>query len=205
MANATFRVFDVGAGDCIFLCLKDRENKFSMMVDCGAFTEEVENFVCHELNVSIDLLIVTHIDEDHIIGLREMIKKHPEIRIGKIIYNCGQKVVVGNPTQLSEAFLQELDSIARTVLKNRALMNRENEVSAPQALTLAESILSTPDLAAAWSSQNEYFTDGSEEYSLGDQFGKIIFLSPTTQAINELDKKFKIAFFNKFYDVISVH
>lgn len=117
MANAIFRVFDVGEGDCIFLCLNEDDEKFTLMVDCGMFTEEVERFVCQDLNGSIDLLVVTHIDEDHIIGIREMLTKHPEIKIGKIFYNCGQKVAVENTPQLSDTFLEDLSSTARITLK----------------------------------------------------------------------------------------
>ena len=201
MANATFRVFDVGEGDCIFLCLNDREDKFTLMIDCGMLTEEVEYFVCHDLNSQIDLLVVTHIDGDHIIGLREMLRKHPEIKIGKILYNCGQKVGVVDTTQLTDSFLQNLNETARIVLKNKRTIIGEFEVSAPQALTLAETILSNTDLVNAWSSQNEYVSDNTHDYSLGEQFGKLIFLSPTTKAIEDLDNEFKKAFFNLFYDV----
>lgn len=67
MANTIFRVLDVREEDCIFLCLNGEDKKCTLMVDCGMFTEEVEQFVCQDQNGSIDLLIVTHIDEDYII------------------------------------------------------------------------------------------------------------------------------------------
>lgn len=41
----TFRTFFCEAGDCIFLMLKDGDNILNIMVDCGKYTEEIDNFI----------------------------------------------------------------------------------------------------------------------------------------------------------------
>ena len=64
-----FRTFCCGSGDCIFLMLNNDGYALNIMVDCGKYTKEIDNFVKTELKNRIDYLIVTHIDNDHINGL----------------------------------------------------------------------------------------------------------------------------------------
>ena len=87
----TFRTFFCGAGDCIFLLLRNNEEKICIMVDCGKYTEEIDCFVRNELTNKIDYLIVTHIDNDHINGLVSMLSQNHDLVMGHIIYNCYQR------------------------------------------------------------------------------------------------------------------
>lgn len=38
-----FKIFNVGAGDCITLLLQNGNDKLHIMVDCGNFTNEVSD------------------------------------------------------------------------------------------------------------------------------------------------------------------
>ena len=63
--KATIKTFPCIDGDCIFMKLYDQSNtdSFHIMIDCGALSENIIDFICHDLNLKIDLLIVTHIDK----------------------------------------------------------------------------------------------------------------------------------------------
>ena len=69
--KATIRTFQSGCGDCIFLILEDEKSgeSFHIMIDCGVFTPKIKAFVEHDLGLRIDMLIVTHYDDDHIAGI----------------------------------------------------------------------------------------------------------------------------------------
>lgn len=61
------------------------------MVDCGNYTPEVNDYVENEFHNHIDYLIVTHIDNDHINGLIEMLSSKSDLAIKHIFYNCYQR------------------------------------------------------------------------------------------------------------------
>ena len=62
----TFRTFFCGPGDCLFLVLKNGEDEMFIMVDCGQYTNEIDNFVRNELKNKIDYLIVTPVSYTHL-------------------------------------------------------------------------------------------------------------------------------------------
>lgn len=84
----SFKTFNVGAGDCITLLLKNNDKEMHIMVDCGLYTQEVNDYIVNEFHGHIDYLIVTHIDNDHINGLIEMLKSKPDLTINHIFYHC---------------------------------------------------------------------------------------------------------------------
>ena len=88
--HAILNTFKSGVGDCVFMRLIKDDATFSIMIDCGKYTPEINLFIKEKLHKHIDLLIVTHIDDDHINGVCEMLIAMPEITIGKIFYNCYQ-------------------------------------------------------------------------------------------------------------------
>ncbi len=64
----------VGNGDCIIAIRETDEGvKQSLMVDCGMFNDEVRHLVVDELGKHIDCLVVTHFDDDHILGITKML------------------------------------------------------------------------------------------------------------------------------------
>ncbi|MBU3175378.1 MBL fold metallo-hydrolase [Clostridium estertheticum] len=78
------KVQRVGKGDCIWLKY-GKENKVNIIIDSGTATKakEFRNIIksISESNEVIDLLILTHIDNDHINGFKKYISKND----GKII------------------------------------------------------------------------------------------------------------------------
>ena len=54
--RAIFKTFESGAGDCLFLILKDDQigDSFHIMVDCNVLTPEIKHFIYSELGSKID-------------------------------------------------------------------------------------------------------------------------------------------------------
>lgn len=112
--TATFKTFYSGIGDCIFLLLKKKEKQYVIMVDCGVFEEPIKKFVQEELAKKIDLLIVTHIDNDHIEGVKTMLND-PEMKVGRIIFNCYQRNVLGEKRRLNKYQKERLLAIENEI------------------------------------------------------------------------------------------
>lgn len=199
MATALFRTFPCGPGDCIFLLITDDNgNEFHLMVDCGSYNKQIQEFVENTLHKRIDLLIATHIDNDHIAGLSTMLKSTPDLQIGNIIYNCYQqpkeseKTINDSMQTLINEYMQELPSV---------IEESEYKVSARKAILLAKSIYDNNDWKNVW--YTNYITVDSKDFELksvdGFSFGKLVFLSPTKEALDKLDQKYQKAFLRYFY------
>lgn len=195
MGYARFRAFDVGAGDCIFLLLSDGENQFSIMVDCGEYRVPVKQFIKNDLNNHIDLLIITHIDNDHIDGIREMLSENDTPEISHILFNCAQ---LTRPDVLPTLLPKEID-LQNLIPTQSKVGKRIRNVSARSSLSLASIISKKIAYKEAWAKQYEYITNESDELVLPDGFGKIIFLSPEKISLGRLDNEFRKAFIKTFY------
>lgn len=195
MGRARIITFDVGAGDCIFLTLDNGESKFSIMVDCGDYTSSVKEFVINELHNSIDLLIITHIDNDHIDGVKEMLEDENPPKIKRILFNCAQLI---RPDILPKPFPKDID-LSKIVGKQGKGSKRIHPVNAKGSLSLASIISKNEAYIKAWSSQQEYITAATENLLLPEGFGRLIFLSPEEDNIKKLDNEFKKSFIQSFY------
>ncbi len=201
-----FRTFQSGLGDCITFRMEEGELCFNMLVDCGKLTDEIEEYVTEIMGGHIHLLIVTHIDADHIQGLITLLANHPELEIDRIIYNCGQET----NAVASEPLDEETKKFAENVCKeiNAATMPvTDGEVSAGQALLLAKSILLQPKWEVAWMQDQNLVTADSGNMTLpGGDFGHLVFLSPTRASLDKLEKavrqKFNALFMKKMPQAI---
>ena len=190
----TFKTFQSGLGDCIFLVLKQEDKQFSIMVDCGEFTEVIKHYVQNDLDNNIDLLVVTHIDSDHILGVETMLAT-TRPTIGKILFNCYQRdpgkapvILTLQQKQRLQGIQSEINSVFRDII--------EQEVSAQQAIKgLSTAILKN------WKSQWDrafIALDAKNEESLGE-WGTIKFLAPTMKQIKALDLEFKSILFSELF------
>lgn len=190
----TFKTFFCGAGDCIFFIINDGEHRMSIMVDCGQYKPEIADFVMNELGGKIDYLIATHIDNDHIEGLATMLDPHKKISIKHILYNCYQRVDA-NRNAWSEQMKDNVKKILGELPVVVDMMNQNiNEV---QAVTLAERILKNEAWEKVW--QREYITDKSSPIILDHEMGRIVFLSPSKDALDKLDLKYRKLFWQYLY------
>ena len=81
-----FNFFKVGEGDCVAIQYDENGYKRNILIDCGSLNIEVENYIVENFNKRIDVLIITHIDYDHIKGVVELLSKYNDLVIKKIYY-----------------------------------------------------------------------------------------------------------------------
>ena len=189
-----FQTFPVGSGDCITLLLKNGDKEMHIMVDCGLYKLEVNDYIKNEFYNHIDYLIVTHIDNDHIKGLIEMLFYKLFLTINHIFYNCYQR---------TSDDLQEWDERMVENMKNVyhhlpvVIDMLEQKINAETSMSLAELILGNEKWKKVW--RREYITDESSMVDLGDDMGRFIFLSPTKKALDDLDKEYRTLFWKTLY------
>ena len=190
--TGTLKTFTSGSGDCIILLLQREQQQFSIFIDCGTITDEIHRYVVDTLNKSIDILIATHIDNDHVGGIAQMLHDIPDLNIGKIIFNSYDRVI-------NEDGIIELDEkLKARIEKLRSQLplytvKEEESIKAKHALLLSECILTKEKWARVWDTQS--YTQSTPNLQLNDgDFGELIFLSPTPNELSSLEKEFKEEF-----------
>lgn len=195
--KSTLKTFQSGSGDCIFFLLQEGERKYNLMIDCGEYTPAIKKFVEKTIAKQIDLLIVTHIDEDHILGVEKMLKETTDLNIGKIIFNSYERPLGQLETPLTEAQKKRIASI-QSELSCIFRDAVENQVSATQAIEgLSKTILKTPALSGKWE-RGYTALDTRKEIDLSE-WGTIKILAPTMKEIKALDEKFRSVLFNELF------
>lgn len=189
-----FQTFTIGAGDCITLLLKNDDKEMHIMVDCGLYTQEVNDFIVNEFHNRIDYLIVTHIDNDHINGLIEMLKSKPNLTINHIFYNCYQRTS-DDLLEWDERMVENMKNVYHHLPVVIDML--EQKINAETSKSLAELILGNEKWKRAW--RREYITENSLAIDLENDMGRFIFLSPTKKALDDLDKEYRTLFWKTLY------
>ena len=189
-----FKTFDVGRGDCIMLLLEENNTELHIMVDCGCYTSEVNDFIDQKFKNKIDYLIVTHIDSDHVVGVNEMLTTKPNIEISHILYNCYQRTG-SNLQNWSEDVKRNVKRLYGELPIVIDMM--EYKIDEKAAKTLAETILSNDNWKNIW--HRSYITEESAPIELGENWGRLVFLSPSQQALDDLDLKYRKLFWSSLY------
>lgn len=189
--KATVKTFQSGCGDCIFLILMDEANgeTYHVLIDCGKFTSEIKNFIMNDLNFRIDMLIVSHYDNDHVLGLIDMLKDIDlaNLEIEKIIYNCFQDYDMKDVASISDENRIQLDRYASNIHPSKGLT--ETKIGAPQASLLCLVIKSNPKWYNVW--DKKVVVEG-DTINLGDngKWGVFHVLSPSKDALDALKHDF---------------
>ena len=189
-----FKTFNVGNGDCMTLLLQNGNDELHIMVDCGNFTKEVNDYIAQTFGKRIDYLIVTHIDNDHICGLVSMLSKIKDLTIHHILYNCYQRTsehLKDWDDKMNENVMQLYGDLPVVVDM------LEGKINAETSKTLAELILENYNWKKAW--RREYVTSESAPLDFGNNMGKLIFLSPNQDALDKLDNEYRKLFWQKLY------
>lgn len=190
----SFKTFNVGAGDCITLLLKNDDKEMHIMVDCGLYTQDVNDYIVNEFHSRIDYLIVTHIDNDHINGLIGMLKSKPNLTINHIFYNCYQRT----SDDLQEWDENMVENVKRVYGHLHVVVDMlEQKINAETSMSLAELILKNENWKRAW--RREYITENSLAIDLENDMGRFIFLSPTKNALDDLDNEYRTLFWKTLY------
>lgn len=187
--KATIRTFQSGCGDCIFLILEDAISgeSFHIMIDCGLFTPEIKTFVVQKLELRIDLLIVTHYDDDHIAGIIKMLLELEKLKIGKILFNCFQDY---DENTIVEIPSEDKDLLDKYVTNIHLSPNPNNtKISAPQAALLSLLLKSNDKWFKAW---NKKILIEGDSINVGNdtKWGRFLVLSPASEAWDNLKDYF---------------
>lgn len=189
--KVTFKSIPVGIGDCLCLVLDNDGEKFTIMIDCGKYNSSVRNFVRDDLNLHIDLLIITHIDNDHVCGVTKMIKAEPDLYIGEVLFNSYQREPIKDNEILTTKQKQKIKQLKGN-LDIIADIIGDSKINAEDARLLSEAIINYEKKCGREIWKRAYITNETEDLNLGaeSQFGKLIFLSPSTTELQELDREF---------------
>ena len=197
------QTFYSGQGDCIFFSLNEGEESYNILIDCGKYSGECRKTIDKYLDSigwHINLLIVTHIDSDHILGLISLLDKNKELKIDEIWFNSYKRDSEEEKRSLTPSERETLKSIYSRLKVAQDIAG--DQISASEAMSLSELILSKgkEECSQGWRWRREYITSCSDDVSIkGGRFGTITFLTPTEDALKDLEKEFENAFIEGFY------
>lgn len=194
--QATFKTFESGAGDCLFLILRDEQvgDSFHIMVDCNVLTPEIKHFIYSELGSKIDTLIITHIDADHTNGivklLRDIESKH--LQINQILFN-GFQPQTDNPQPLDDEIRKKLDAAMKFL---PPIVDENNhKTNGVDAACLVTEINKKQQWKDVWRKTPIL---AGETIALSEaKWGRLRFLSPTQNAIDKLLHEVKLEYARK--------
>ena len=184
--RATIKTFESGAGDCIFLVLKDETDgsRFHIMMDCNVLTDEIKTYIRDELCKRIDVLIVTHIDSDHANGITKLMRKpdFADMQIGTFLFN-GFQPQTEQPQILPPQTVEKLESVAE--LLPPTVDEAFQKTNGMNAACLITELNKHPQWKTVWR-QTPIFA--GETIPLGNnvKWGRLRVLSPTQDAIGDL-------------------
>lgn len=194
-----FRSFDAGIGDCnVIRLIKNDGTQYAIMVDCGKYTQAIKEYVRDVLHNHIDLLIATHIDGDHILGLTKMLNNHEGLLVDNIWYNSYRRTNIKARIELNEQQKKILEQIKQALPVEFDAINYR-EISNTQGKSLAKAILEKEALCRVW--RTDYITDQTKDFILPNGFGKIVLLGPKQEALLAIEEKFKNTFDEYFMQI----
>lgn len=194
-----FRSFDAGIGDCnVIRLIKNDGTQYAIMVDCGKYTQAIKEYVRDVLHNHIDLLIATHIDGDHILGLTKMLNNHEGLLVDNIWYNSYRRTNIKARIELNEQQKKILEQIKQALPVEFDAINYR-EISNTQGKSLAKAILEKEALYRVW--RTDYITDQTKDFILPNGFGKIVLLGPKQEALLAIEEIFKNTFDEYFMQI----
>lgn len=194
-----FRSFDAGIGDCnVIRLIKNDGTQYAIMVDCGKYTQAIKEYVRDVLHNHIDLLIATHIDGDHILGLTKMLNNHEGLLVDNIWYNSYRRTNIKARIELNEQQKKILEQIKQALPVEFDAINYR-EISNTQGKSLAKAILEKEALYRVW--RTDYITDQTKDFILPNGFGKIVLLGQKQEALLAIEEKFKNTFDEYFMQI----
>ena len=192
--KASIQIFNAGKGDCVFFQIDDGVKSIVTMIDCGKYTPAIRKHVEDNLGRHLHYLVVTHIDNDHIDGLVEMLEQTPDLTIDRILYNCNQLWDGQRNRKLTETLTNEMQTLRENLPARQT--NDGGKANASKAVTLAEKLAEKEEWWQAWK-KDEYITTEIRPIVLDEhdeKYGVFTILSPNKGDIKKLNTKFKVEY-----------
>ena len=184
--RAIIKTFESGAGDCIFLVMKDEMDNscFHIMMDCNVLTDEIKAYIRDELYKRIDVLIVTHIDSDHANGITELMRNpdFADMQIGMILFN-GFQPQTEQPQTLPQKTVEKLQTVAE--LLPPTVDEAFQKTNGMDAACLITELNKHPQWKAVWR-QTPILAGETMPLGNNEKWGRLRVLSPTQDAMDNL-------------------
>jgi len=184
--RAIIKTFESGAGDCIFLVMKDEMDNscFHIMMDCNILTDEIKAYIRDELYKRIDVLIVTHIDSDHANGITKLMRNpdFADMQIGMILFN-GFQPQTEQPQTLPPKTVEKLQTVAE--LLPPTVDEAFQKTNGMDAACLITELNKHPQWKAVWR-QTPILAGETMPLGNNEKWGRLRVLSPTQDAMDNL-------------------
>lgn len=184
--RAIIKTFESGAGDCIFLVMKDEMDNscFHIMMDCNVLTDEIKAYIRDELYKRIDVLIVTHIDSDHANGITKLMRNpdFADMQIGMILFN-GFQPQTEQPQTLPQKTVEKLQTVAD--LLPPTVDEAFQKTNGMDAACLITELNKHPQWKAVWR-QTPILAGETMPLGNNEKWGRLRVLSPTQDAMDNL-------------------
>lgn len=184
--RAIIKTFESGAGDCIFLVMKDEKDDscFHIMIDCNVLTDEIKAYIRDELYKRIDVLIVTHIDSDHANGITKLMRNpnFADMQIGMILFN-GFQPQTGQPQTLPSTTVAKLQTVAE--LLPPTVDEAFQKTNGMDAACLITELNKHPQWKIVWR-QTPILAGETIPLGNNEKWGRLRVLSPTQAAMDDL-------------------
>ena len=184
--RAIIKTFESGAGDCIFLVMKDEMDNscFHIMMDCNVLTDEIKAYIRDELYKRIDVLIVTHIDSDHANGITKLMRNpdFADMQIGMILFN-GFQPQTEQPQTLPQKTVEKLQTVAE--LLPPTVDEAFQKTNGMDAACLITELNKQPQWKAVWR-QTPILAGETMPLGNNEKWGRLRVLSPTQDAMDNL-------------------
>lgn len=185
--------FPASKGESFLIKLKGEKNT-NILIDCGYVStakliiEEIKKIISRD--EKLDLIVLTHIDNDHINGARDVLKfiVDNKVNIGEVWYNdyikiVGNKYLEDNLPQEIERYIDRLSEIE---YKNEPGINKKDQVGFGDAASIIE-YLTDDYLYGKWnkSFDNSIFIENNEikKCKINDEVN-IDILGPNKEALD---------------------
>lgn len=180
------KTFESGAGDCIFLVMKDEldDSSFHIMMDCNVLTDEIKTYIRDELYKRIDILLVTHIDSDHANGITKLMRNpdFADMQIGMILFN-GFQPQTEQPQTLPPKTVEKLQTVAE--LLPPTVDEAFQKTNGMDAACLITELNKHPQWKAVWR-QTPILAGETMPLGNNEKWGRLRVLSPTQDAMDNL-------------------
>lgn len=195
--HVTIKTISVGKGDCIAFQLSNNQEHYNILIDCGDFNDKVRKLVCEDFGKHIDLMVATHIDDDHIAGLGAMLEDADmrDLVIEKIWFNCYQNVGRSD-VKLSDdqrVTIQNLESKL-----HKSIHKEKEDIAEKDAALLSRNILKNNDWVAGWNS--EPILSGERLPICEGRLGELKVFCPTTTDQARIKKKYEELFLSEMME-----
>lgn len=126
-------------GDAFIIEIGDDSEKHFIVVDGGPSSKYCIDDILKELNnlSSIDLMILTHFDDDHIAGLIEYVREHKtDFPVKRVWANCSKDIVLHSSSNISYLQAYTLESLLVEISKKHSFLKDENIENSMQKIDL---------------------------------------------------------------------